>query len=222
MTVKINESRQRDRKEVSMSFLNLMRNRLKPKEVNDALVEVNEALVEVEGRVLPVTTSASTGQMLGLTGESKTPAWVDNLLPTPTALDNGKVLGVNDGSYAFVNVSTDVTFLSLMSAREVVQLKAKDEDPSHEYIGVKIGSGEWTYYEYSSLPDLSQYGLTIVYDSPYWIVKLFNFFTIDGNDIYYYNSEVKWQWEEEKYSHTFAGYNIPAPTQSSRKKKSSK
>ena len=172
-----------------MSYLNLMGNKLKPTEVNEALEGGGGGGVNI---------------------------------PTPTSADNGKVLGVDDGDYALVNVSTDVTFLSLMSARTLVQLKAKDDDPSHDYLGVKIGSGEWTYYLYNELPDLSQYGLTVSYTSPNWTVKLFNFFTIDGNDIYYYNDEVKWQYQEEKYSHTFAGYNIPAPTQSSRKKKSSK
>ena len=61
-----------------MSFLNLMRNRLKPKEVNDALMDV-------EGRVLPVTTSASTGQILKLTGEGKVPNWGDEYSYTPPA-----------------------------------------------------------------------------------------------------------------------------------------
>ena len=61
-----------------MSFLNLMRNRLKPK-------EVNEALTEVEGRVLPVTSTATTGQILKLTGETKTPAWADEYSYTPPA-----------------------------------------------------------------------------------------------------------------------------------------
>ena len=62
-----------------------MRNRLKPKEVNDALTDM-------QGRVLPVTTSASTGQMLGLTGENKTPAWVDNPLPAITGATTGQIL----------------------------------------------------------------------------------------------------------------------------------
>ena len=48
-----------------------MRNRLKPKEVDDVLMEV-------EGRVLPATALASTGQILKLTGEKKIPAWVDD------------------------------------------------------------------------------------------------------------------------------------------------
>ena len=70
-----------------MSFLNLMRNRLKPKEVNDALTDV-------QGRVLPATTSASTGQMLGLTGEDKTPAWVDSPegLPSTSEATTGQIL----------------------------------------------------------------------------------------------------------------------------------
>lgn len=92
-----------------MSFLNLMRNRLKPKEVNDALTDV-------QGRVLPVTTSASIGQVLGLTGEDKTPAWVDgSSLPDTTGATTGQILGLTgeDKTPAWVDSYTPLDYSTL-------------------------------------------------------------------------------------------------------------
>ena len=199
-----------------MAFLNLMKNRLKPKEVNDALVNGG-------GVDIPTPTESDNGKVLGVDNEGDYALVnVDTGIPTPTESDNGKVLGVDNSEYALINVSTDVTFLSLMTAQPVVQFKAKEEDPNHDYIVIKIGTGEWTEYMYNALPDLSQYGLAISYASPYWTIKLFNFFTIDGSAIYYYDGEIKWQYQEDKYSHVLAGYNIPAPAQSTRKKKTTK
>ena len=110
-----------------MSFLNLMRNRLKPKEVNDALTDV-------QGRVLPVTTSASTGQILGLTGEDKTPAWVDESseLPDTTGATTGQILGLTgeNKTPAWVDESSELPDTTSATTGQVLGLTGENKTPA--------------------------------------------------------------------------------------------
>ena len=153
-----------------------------PAVIADNIVHLRDEIAEVDTKTIPATTTATTGQILGLTGENKTPAWIDN----------------SGGS-----------FLSLLTAQPVIQTKAKENDPNHDYILIKISDGDWVEYKYNELPDLSQYGIAISYASPSWHITCYNFFTIDGTVYIFYGNEITWQYQQELYDHTIAGYNIP-------------
>ena len=150
----------------------------------DNIQKLWDKLKSISGDLLPSRSTATTGQILQLTGENKIPAWVDN----------------SGGS-----------FLSLLTAQPVIQTKAKEDDPSHDYILIKIGDGEFVEYRYNELPDLSQYGIAISYSSPSWKIKCFNFFMIDGTAYIFYGDEITWQYQQDEgYVHTITGYNIPS------------
>lgn len=174
-------------------------NSIDPATIAENIVKLRDAIASLISKSLPDTSEATTGQILQLTGENKIPAWVDN--------------------------SGGGNFLSLLNAQPVIQFKAKENDPNHDYIVIKIGDGEWIEYNYSNLPDLSQYGITISYASPNWTIKCFNFFMIDGSAYIFYGGEIKWQYQQDLYDHTIAGYNIPSnepETKKTTKKKTTK
>lgn len=175
-------------------------NSIEPAVMAENIVHLRDGLAAVDAKTLPATTTATTGQILKLTGETKTPAWVDN----------------SGGS-----------FLSLLTAQPLIQIKAKEDDPNHDYLLIKIGVGDWVEYRYNALPDLSQYGITISYSSPTWTIKCFNFFMIDVDAYIFYGDVITWQYQQdEKYAHSIAGYNIPsneeAETKKTTKKKTTK
>ena len=71
-----------------MAFLNLMKNRLKPKEVNDALMA---------GSGLPEVSSSDAGEVLTVSNEGKwEAATLPEVLPEVSSSDAGEVLMVSD------------------------------------------------------------------------------------------------------------------------------
>ena len=108
-----------------MSYLNLMGNKLKPKEVNDALEEGT-------GSDLPDVGPEDAGQVLtvGDTGEWE----ADELppqLPDVDSTDNGKLLGVSNGEWAVVeppssggyNITSDETDTGLKYNGSTIYVK---------------------------------------------------------------------------------------------------
>lgn len=164
-----------------------------PKTMSENIDKLNGQIEQVDTRMLPATTSATAGQILGLVGEDKTPSWVD----------------------ASSNVST---IFDLLLLKGHVEFCAKEDDPSHDYIGIKINDGELTYYLYNDLPDLSAYGVTIAYSSPWWTITVDGLIVSDFNTIYYGKNELKWQYTDDNYDHDIKVYVPIMPvTQETRK-----
>lgn len=66
-------------------------------ELNEKVNNLNAKVDKIGAKTLPDTSEATTGQVLGLTGEDKTPDWVDNL-PDASEATTGQVLGLTGES----------------------------------------------------------------------------------------------------------------------------
>ena len=91
-----------------------------PAVLAENIVHLRDGIAAVDAKTLPATTSATTGQILGLTGENKTPAWVDASggLPDTSEATTGQILGLTgenktpawvDGSVSLPDYSTTET-----------------------------------------------------------------------------------------------------------------
>ena len=98
---------------------------LNPATQAENIKKLNAGLEAVDARTLPGTSTATTGQILKLTGENKTPAWADEYSYTPpayseTELNTGKKWIDNKDVYCIVFTgtlsSTDVQHHSLTYA----------------------------------------------------------------------------------------------------------
>lgn len=67
-------------------------NSIEPAVMAENIVHLRDEIAAVDAKTLPATTTATTGQFLALTGETKTPAWVDNPLPATTTATTGQIL----------------------------------------------------------------------------------------------------------------------------------
>ena len=64
---------------------------LNPATQAENIKKLNAGLEAVDAKTLPGTSTATTGQILKLTGENKTPAWADEYSYTPPAYSNTEV-----------------------------------------------------------------------------------------------------------------------------------
>ena len=66
-------------------------NSIEPAVMAENIVHLRDGLAAVDAKTLPDTTTATTGQILKLTGENKTPAWADEYSYTPPAYSTTEV-----------------------------------------------------------------------------------------------------------------------------------
>lgn len=59
--------------------------------IADNIRSILDKIKDISGHILPATTSATTGQILKLTGENKTPTWSDEYSYTPPAYSETEV-----------------------------------------------------------------------------------------------------------------------------------
>ena len=89
-------------------------NSMEPSVLAENIVKLRDTIAAVVEKTLPATTSATTGQILGLTGENKTPAWVDppEGLPSTTEATTGQILGLTgeNKTPAWVDVTGGVNY----------------------------------------------------------------------------------------------------------------
>ena len=62
-----------------------------PAVIADNIVHLRDEIAEVDTKTIPATTTATTGQILKLTGENKTPSWADEYSYTPPAYSETEV-----------------------------------------------------------------------------------------------------------------------------------
>ena len=94
---------------------------LNPATQAENIKKLNAGLEAVDAKTLPDTSTATTGQILKLTGENKTPSWADEYSYTPPAFSETEVnTGKKwiDSKDIYVSVFTD-TFNNDSSAKEV-------------------------------------------------------------------------------------------------------
>lgn len=66
-------------------------NSIEPAVMAENIVHLRDEIAAVDAKTLPATTTATTGQILKLTGETKTPAWADEYSYTPPAYSTTEV-----------------------------------------------------------------------------------------------------------------------------------
>ena len=66
-------------------------NSIEPVVMAENIVHLRDGIAAVDAKTLPATTTATTGQILKLTGENKTPAWADEYRYTPPAYSETEV-----------------------------------------------------------------------------------------------------------------------------------
>ena len=91
-----------------------------PRGLADQIRALWDKVKDISGHILPATTSATAGQILGLTGENKTPAWIDDPSPnwdySETEVNTGKkwingkdiYMKVITGVFPVIETSTNV------------------------------------------------------------------------------------------------------------------
>lgn len=221
-----------------------MRNRLKPKEVNDALTDV-------QGRVLPATTSASTGQILGLTGEGKTPSWVDNnALPSTTGATTGQILGLTGENKTPAWVNNPLPSTDSASTGDVLTLAGDNKTPTWvtpsggggfvnytlytqpkpeyggNYLQYKLDDGQWEDYPAVSVDKVKIGCVELSWSSSYYILT--SLYLCVFNGVIYYPGEIiksiDYTGSLDEFTNTIYEYcpDITIPNETRKRKRTTK
>lgn len=196
-----------------MSFLNLMRNKLKPK-------EVNEALTKAVQKEPPDFSSSDEGKVLKVNSSGEL-EWAEESggLPSYSSSDENKVLSVNSsGELEWKTISQgDVTFRESVCT---IAPKESETDGTHLVLTFDNETPiELLYSDYSTKKSVRW--LKVEYTSGNWNVYSANQVYCD-NTLYYYDELVKSQHYDALTEYTTATFVFVKESTRKRKSKNNK